>query len=59
MAMGILFASGQLYLPPEVKIYAEGELTLSGEVKGTPGACLRLKTVRDMDFDYRVIPNNE
>ena len=59
MALGILFASGQLYLPPEAKIYAEGELTLGGELKGTPGACLRLKTVRDLDFDYRIIPNSE
>ena len=59
MAMGILFASGQLYLPPEVKIYAEGELTLSGEVKGTPGSCLRLKTVRDLGFDYCLIPQSE
>ena len=29
---------------------------LDGEVKGTPGACIRLKTVRDMDFDYKIIP---
>lgn len=59
MALGILFASGQLYLPPEARIYAEGELTLGGELKGTPGSCIRLKTVRDMDFDYRIIPNGE
>ena len=59
MAMGILFASGQLYLPPDAKIYAEGELTLGGELKGTPGACIRLKTVRDMDFDYKIIPVSE
>ena len=59
MALGILFASGQLYLPPEAKIYAEGELTLGGEIKETPGACLRLKTVRDMEFDYKIIPASE
>lgn len=56
MAMGILFASGQLYLPQDAKIYAEGELTLSGELKGTPGSCIRLKTVRDTDFDFKIIP---
>ena len=59
MAMGILFCSGQLYLPPNSKIYAEGELTLGGDIIGTPGACIRLKTVRDMDFDYRIIPVSE
>ena len=59
MALGILFASGQLYLPPDAKIYAEGELTLGGELKGTPGACIRLKTVRDMVFDYKIIPQSE
>ncbi len=59
MALGILFASGQLYLPPGARIYAEGELTLGGELKGTPGSCIRLKTVRDMDFDYKIIPDNE
>ena len=59
MAMGILFCSGQLYLPPNSKIYAEGELSLGGDVIGTPGSCLRLKTVRDMDFDYKIIPSGE
>ncbi len=59
MALGILFASGQLYLPPDARIYAEGELTLGGELKGTPGSCIRLKTVRDMIFDYKIIPQGE
>ena len=59
MALGILFASGQLYLPPEAKIYAEGELTLGGELKGTPGACIRLKTIKDMLFDYKIFPAGE
>lgn len=59
MALGILFASGQLYLPDNSKIFAEGELTLSGELKATPGACIRLKTVKNIDFDYRLIPVSE
>ena len=59
MALGILFASGQLYLPPDSRIYAEGELTLGGEIKGTPGSCIRLRTVRDMVFDYKIIPESE
>ena len=53
MALGILFASGQLYLP------SEGELSLGGELKGTPGAGIRLKSVRDMDFEYKIIPLSE
>lgn len=60
MALGILFASGQLYLPPEAKIYAEGELALNGEVKGTPGSCIRLKSIRyNVNLDYKIIPQNE
>ena len=59
MAMGILFCSGQLYLPPDSRIYAEGELSLGGDIIGTPGSCLRLKTVRDMAFDYKIIPASE
>ena len=59
MALGILFASGQLYLPPDAKIYAEGELSLSGDLKGTPGACIRLNTVRNEIFDYKIIPVSE
>lgn len=59
MAMGILFASGQLFLPQDAKIYSEGELSLGGEVNGTPGACIRLNTVKDMDFNYRIIPKSE
>ena len=59
MALGILFASGQLYLPVGARIYAEGELSLGGEVKATPGACIRLKKVRSENFDYKLIPMNE
>ena len=60
MALGILFASGQLYLPQDAKIYAEGELALNGEVKATPGSCIRLKSVqRNLELDYKLIPQNE
>ena len=58
LAMGILFASGQLYLPAGAKIYAEGELSLGGDVKATPGSCIRLKTIRDMDFDAAQDPSH-
>ncbi|MBQ5768505.1 MAG: ATP-binding protein, partial [Clostridiales bacterium] len=32
---------------------------LGGDVKATPGSCIRLKTIRDMDFDYKIIPGSE
>lgn len=60
MALGILFASGQLYLPQDARIYAEGELALNGEVKATPGACIRLKSVQKNPYlDYKIIPKSE
>ena len=59
MALGILFASGQVYLPPDAKIYAEGELSLGGELKGTSGSCIRLKKARETVFDYKIIPKSE
>ena len=59
MALGILFASSQLPEPPGKKVYAEGELSLRGEVKATPGAVMRLVSIRDEDFDIRIIPEEE
>ena len=59
IALGILFASGQLYLPADKKIYAEGELTLSGELKGTPGSCIRLGALKGLDYSYKIIPQSE
>lgn len=56
IALGILFASGQLYLPADKKIYAEGELTLSGELKGTPGSCIRLGALKGLNYSYKIIP---
>ena len=32
---------------------------MGGDVKATPGSCIRLKTIRDMDFDYKIIPGSE
>ena len=59
MALGILSASGQIKLPPEKKIYAEGELSLDGSVKGTPGAALRLNKARVEGFAQYIIPEEE
>ena len=51
-ALGILLVSGQLSVHEEIRIYAEGELTLTGELRGTPGASLRLKDTRDYDMAF-------
>ena len=59
MAVGILFASGQLPLPKEKRVYAEGELSLDGSVKGTPGAALRLNRARSAGFEYVIFPEEE
>ncbi|MCR5527951.1 MAG: ATP-binding protein [Saccharofermentans sp.] len=57
IAICILLASGQLILEQGKKIYAEGELSLNGMVKGTPGASVRLNT--EEVYDYCLIPEDE
>lgn len=59
IALGILFASSQIPEPAGKKIYAEGELTLSGEVKATPGCVRRLVCIRDEGLDIKIIPEEE
>ncbi|MCR4689447.1 MAG: ATP-binding protein [Saccharofermentans sp.] len=58
MAMGILFASGQIP-EPTGKAYFEGELGLDGKLYGTPNAVTRLGLSARSDFDYRIIPYQE
>ena len=59
MAVGILFASGQIPYKSDRKTYAEGELSLDGSVKGTPGAALRLNKAGREGFQYVLIPEDE
>lgn len=59
MAIGILFASGQIPYDPKRKLYAEGELSLDGSVKGTPGAALRLNKAGREGFSYILISEEE
>ncbi len=58
VALGILFVSGQLPIEEGRKVYAEGELSLNGEIKGTPGAALRLMSIGE-DMDHLLIPGDE
>ena len=59
MALGILFASGQMKFPAGKRIYAEGELNLDGSVKGTPGAALRFNKARMAGFEFVLFPEDE
>ena len=59
MALGILFASSQLPEPPGKRVYAEGELSLRGEIKATPGSVMRLVGIKDENFDIMMIPEEE
>lgn len=58
--MGLLIISGQLKVPEDHKIYAEGEISLIGDIRRTPGCALRLKQVsREAQFTHVFIPEEE
>jgi len=59
IAIGILMVSGQIFNQTGGGIYAEGELSLKGEVKGTPGAAFRLRCADDSNLGIRLIPTGE
>ena len=59
IAIGILLVSGQINCPPGVKIYAEGELKLTGETRGTPGSAVRLRSIDKDMFDHIIVPEEE
>ncbi len=59
IAIGMLLASKQLPAPLNAKIYSEGELSLKGEIKGTPGSALRLKAAAGADYSMVIIPEEE
>lgn len=58
IALGMLFASKQLTVPSGYRIYAEGELTLTGSIRATPGATARFMSAKD-DFDIFLFPSDE
>ena len=57
IAVCILIASGQLVVEHGKTIYAEGELSLNGQIKGTPGASIRLSAA--CTYDYCLVPEDE
>ncbi|MBR1796925.1 MAG: ATP-binding protein [Clostridiales bacterium] len=58
IAIGMLIASGQLNVNMDKRVYACGEITLDGTVKGTPFAALRLR-LATASYDYVLIPEEE
>ena len=51
IALGLLFVSSQIKLPPDAKIYAEGELSLTGDLRPTPGCAMRLMNIAGKEGD--------
>jgi len=59
IAMGILFISDVIPYFENVRVYAQGELSLAGEVKGSPLAALRLCEESRDPADMVFIPEDE
>lgn len=63
IALGILISSGQVGVPEGAKIFAEGELSLIGNIKQTPGAALRLAALGESgqldSFTHIFVPEGE
>ena len=59
IALGILFLGQHLPYSDDIRIYAQGELALGGEVKGTPGAIMRLIEAAKSKPDIMLIPEQE
>ncbi len=56
LALCLLHASGQLRLAPGIRLYAFGELTLTGRVLDVPGSIPRLVRAMSEDYDQLLIP---
>lgn len=61
IAVGMLMVSGQLPAFIGKRVYAQGELSLTGCINGTPGAAARLLAIRDdvSEYDAVIIPSDE
>lgn len=60
IAIGLLLVSEQVFCPPNISIYAEGELALDGQIKATPGSTVRLNSIANNDSSLFVFfPSEE
>lgn len=56
LALCLLIASGQIQVPPDIKLAAFGELTITGLVRDTPGALSCLASVAAENPDIILVP---
>jgi magnesium chelatase family protein len=56
LALCVLLASGQIHAAHKGRIFAYGELTLTGMVREVPGSILRLCSTRNTDITHVIIP---
>lgn len=56
LALCILLASGQIRNSLKGRIFAYGELTLTGEVRDVPGSIPRLVCTKDTDIAHIIVP---
>lgn len=59
IALGILFLEGILPYDPNKVIYAQGEMSLGGDIKTTPGSIIRLMEAARHVNDIVLIPHDE
>ena len=59
IAIGILIASKQVRINCSKKLYAEGELSLDGQIKATPGGALRLSCAKKENYDFYYLPTDQ
>jgi len=59
IALGILFLTGSIPYSDNLSIYAQGEVSLGGEIRGTPGAICRLMEADKTHSDIVLIPEDE
>ena len=58
LALCLLHASGQIRLPQGMRVYAFGELTLTGRVLDVPGSIPRLSRAMSEEYDHLIIPSD-
>jgi len=56
LALCLLIASGQIQIPPDIRIAAFGELTITGIVRDTPGALSALTSVASENPNIILVP---
>ena len=59
IALGILFLAEVVPYSDCIRVYAQGELSLSGDVRGTPQASLRLTEAAKDPADITFVPEEE